>query len=197
MVQVTSPGALPVWGPSAPVVHTIWGGGASAAVPVDGGEGAFLTQARQVRLSIYADGAPVRQLAAVLSTALSLNVRVSPDVAEVPLLLALHETDLARLLELIAEDAGVSSAFRDGTLFLAAGGMGAATPPPLEVLLLPAASLAVPPEALLTVFCRDLASPWGSAAVLGAQLYLRDTEEALDRFRLLSAPLEHPREGGG
>ena len=176
--------------PTAPVA-SVWGVQPQPAPPqTQSPQAWFNEQAVKVRLSLLADAAPLHQLALALGQNLSMDVLVSEAAGNLLVSALYNDTSLATVLQMLRIEHGVTIQFDDGTLSI-----DVPTPAcswcdlPLEVAMLDATVLPAP-RTVAAVFCQDIASPRGSAAVIGDQLYIRDIPEAVQALQDLYSTVQ-------
>jgi hypothetical protein len=164
---------------------SVWGvASPAAAVTTPSAQDWFNQKAARAHLSVAADAAPLHQLVIALGQNLALDMHVSQAAGQKVVTAFYQDTSLATFLQQLRIDHGVSVGFSDGTLmFDVAGAPCAWCGMPLVTTLFETADLTAEPAALAAVFCQDLASPVGSAAVVGDQLYVRDVPTTTDTFR--------------
>lgn len=146
----------------------------------------FDQQAARTHVAVSADAAPLHQLALALGQHLSLDVHVDEAVGQRVVTAAYQDTTLASFLQMLRMEHDVGVRFDSGVLTFAE------EPPlcswcdqPVLVNLFETDSLRGDPAALAAIYCQDFASPVGSAAVVGDQIYVRDTDAATQSFRQL------------
>ncbi len=139
------------------------------------------------RLKVVAERVPVGRLASSLSDVLALDIAVDAQIMDARVYLALPEATLERVLRILGEQYDIAYAFKDGVLYLEAAekrrAPAAAAPLASRVIAAQASS----PEQLAASWCKGLASPRGSASVLGPSVLFRDVPEALEAARALAA----------
>jgi hypothetical protein len=155
----------------------------------------FNEQAVKVRVSLLADAAPMHQLALALGQHLGMDVHVSESAGNQVVSAHYTDTTLATVLQMLRIEHGVTIQFDVGTL-----NISVPTAPcdwcdrPLEVAMLDATTLSAP-QTVAAVFCQDIASPRGSAAVIGDQLYIRDISSAVADLQALYSSLQASEDG--
>lgn len=156
-----------------------------------------------VRLVVALDDAPLGSVAVALADATGASVLVDPEVASARVTLAMRDADLETVVAALAAVSGAVSGRQAGAVYLqaprrarrrareAALGQEQAV---VETRLVPADGVA--PAALATTFCEMIASPRGSAAVIGRFVLVRDGPTVLAQLDALIESLRaRPRPG--
>jgi hypothetical protein len=146
-------------------------------------------QAKDVgrRLSVVAEGVPLRELAPRLSEATGANVVLDPAVAGRRLWLWMPDVSVRGLQRALLDEYGIASTMTKGVLLLQPEAKAKrVAPAPLEtrVVELPAAS---EPAQVARLWCRMFATRRGSAAVLDRTIVFEDTAEGLSFADALAA----------
>ena len=178
-------GALPDWrfwevlanAPTPRTTTDVWG--QEAPAPVDLVGSWFAQQAGSIRLSVSAEDASLSSLGAAISEATHLNVVVQGGLASSGISFSLHDQSLTELLTLLRQELGVYGSFEHGVLYLT--DLDHRTSRAVLVELTPLVSRLVRVQEgvvateLAHAWCATSASPRGSAAVVGDQIFFQDT----------------------
>lgn len=166
-----------------------WGVAATPAPPVTAPASPqvwFDQQAARLHIAVSADAAPLHQLALALGQHLSLDVHVEQGIGQRVVTAAYQDTTLASFLQMLRVEHDVGVRFADGVLtFAEEPPLCAWCDQQLLVTLYETEDLRGEPASLAAVYCQDFATPVGSAAVVGDQIYVRDTAAGTAAFKQL------------
>ena len=152
-----------------------------------------------VRLLVAVDDAPFGSVAVAIADAAGTSVVVDPEVARARVTLAMRDASLETLLPALATAAGAVAGRNAGTIHFetpwrarlrARAALLAQEQSVVEVRLVPADG--VRPGELAAAFCEMLASPRGSAAVIGRYVLVRDVPPVLSQLDALAHELHAP-----